>query len=154
MSSNPNGRPTKMTKETIGILEEAFLNGATDRQACFQASISIQTLYNYGKENDGFLERKESLKEMTKYRAKINVSKAIEEGDKGLSQWYLERKGKDEGFSTRIEQTGADGKELIPDNSMEMQELTKQLNAIHRGASITGDGEPASTVGTEAQNKE
>jgi hypothetical protein len=86
------GRPTVMTPETITKLEEAFLNMATDEQASFYAGIAPSTLYAFCKENPDFSERKEALKEAVKYRAKINLTKAVNEGDKQLSQWLLERR--------------------------------------------------------------
>lgn len=97
------GRPTVMTQEVIEELEKAFLVGATDKEACFLAKISPATLYNYCQENKEFLDRKEALKDMVKYRARLNIATAINEGDKSLSQWYLERKAKDE-FSQKTEQ--------------------------------------------------
>lgn len=99
----PGGRPTVMTESVLAKLEEAFSNGATDLEACFLAEVSKDSLYNYQKEHPEFIERKEALKSMIKYQAKRVVSKAIKEGDKTQSNWYLDRKGKDEGFSTRSE---------------------------------------------------
>ena len=100
---NEVGRPTVMTQEVIEKLEEAFSIGATDKEACFLAKISMATLYNYCQDKKEFLERKEALKDMVKYQARKNVAEAIQEGDKPLSQWYLERKAKDE-FSQKTEQ--------------------------------------------------
>ena len=100
---NEVGRPTVMTQEVIEKLEEAFSIGATDKEACFLAKISMATLYNYCQDKKEFLERKEALKDMVKYQARKNVAEAIHEGDKPLSQWYLERKAKDE-FSQKTEQ--------------------------------------------------
>jgi hypothetical protein len=108
------GRPTVMTPETIARLEDAFLIGATDKEACLVANIGMTTLYAYCQENPEFAERKEALKDTPKYKARKNVSVAIESGDKQVSQWYLERKVKDE-FAQRTEQTGKEGKDLIPD---------------------------------------
>ena len=105
----PAGRPTVVTGEVLRQLEEAFSVGATDREACFLADISESTLYLYQQENPGFSERKEALKEMPKYKAKKNVVGAIEKGDVQQSNWYLERKGKDDGFSSRTELTGQNG---------------------------------------------
>ena len=95
-------RPTVMTPETIDKLEQAFLNGASDKEAIFQAGISESTFYDYYKGNSEFSERKEGLKSQVKYRARKNVVDAINDGDKTLSQWYLERKVKEE-FSQKTE---------------------------------------------------
>lgn len=105
------GRPTVMTEEVLRILEEAFSNDATDEQACFLANIATSTLYKYQVENPEFIERKTNLKEMVKYRAKKTVARDIEKIE--VAEWYLDRKAKNEGFSSRTELTGPDGKDLI-----------------------------------------
>jgi hypothetical protein len=102
------GRPTIMTPETISKLEEAFLNGASDKEAIFLANISSSTFYAYCQDNPDFSERKEALKDMVKYQARQNIVNAINNGDKPLSQWYLERKAKSE-FAQRQEHTGEEG---------------------------------------------
>lgn len=89
------GRPTVMTPETIGKLEEGFLMGFSDRQASLYANINPDTLYAYCKNNPDFSERKELLKEDIKLRAKKNIHEAIIAKDKSLSQWYLERREAD-----------------------------------------------------------
>ncbi len=106
------GRPSVMTEEVIRKLEEAFIIGASDKEACFVANISMSTLYDYCKANPDFSERKEDLKDRPKYLARKNIADAIITGDKTLSQWYLERKVKSE-FAQRNEHTGEEGKPLM-----------------------------------------
>lgn len=108
------GRPTIMTDDVVNKLEEAYSNDATDLEACFLANISKQTLYNYQDEHPEFVDRKKALKEMTKYQAKKNIKEKILDGDIQQSNWWLERKGKDEGFNQRQEITGKDGENLVP----------------------------------------
>jgi hypothetical protein len=105
---NKNGRPTVMTERVLKKLEDSFLEGLSDVQACLLAGITEKTLYNYCKEHEDFLQRKEQLKEMPKLLARRNIAKAIMGGDKEASKWYLERKEKAE-FSPRqeIEQSGS-----------------------------------------------
>jgi len=110
----PAGRPTVMTDEALAKLEEAFSVGATDKEACFLANVSETSLYRYQEENPEFRERKEALKNMPNYKAKKLIVKKIEEGDEKQANWWLERKGKEDGFSTRSEITGADGKDVAP----------------------------------------
>lgn len=95
-------RPKKISTEVLQKLEDGFVMGMTDREACIYADISTGTLYNYCNAKPEFLERKEQLKDGVKMRAKINVAKKIEGGDVDLSLWYLERKSKDE-FSAKQE---------------------------------------------------
>lgn len=112
-TERPVGRPTVMTDETLSKLEEAFLNGASDKEACFIANISTQSLYDYQKLNPEYAERKEGLKDMPKYQAKKNIVEAIKDKNLTTSQWYAERKIKDE-FAVRSELSGTGGKDLIP----------------------------------------
>tara|TARA_B100000686_G_scaffold345438_1_gene430045 strand:- start:2775 stop:3179 length:405 start_codon:yes stop_codon:yes gene_type:complete len=106
------GAPTKMTPDVLKKLEEAFALGCTDIEASLYAGISARTIYNYQEENPEFLQRKEALKEQPVLKARKVVVDALDDGDKDMSRWYLERRKKDE-FSTRQESTGADGKDLI-----------------------------------------
>lgn len=106
------GRPTIMTPETIGKLEEVFSIGGTDNEACFYAGIGKTTLYNYQKENPEFVERKEALKERPILKARQTVVKGLDDADN--ARWFLERKLKSE-FAHRNEMTGAGGKDLIPE---------------------------------------
>lgn len=105
------GRPTVMTPEIIAQLEDAFSYGASDKEAYSIVGISSSTFYNYCQDNPEFVEKKDALKEEVKFHARKNIAKGIKEGDKVLSQWYLEKKAKDE-FSTRSELTGKDGEKL------------------------------------------
>lgn len=126
---DPIGRPSVMTEEVIVKLEEAFMKGLTDKEACLYSEIAPSTLYKYCQENPYFAERKEILKDNVRMQAKLNVAGAINEGDKPLSQWYLERKAKDE-FSTRSELTGPDGKDLFQPSPEEREAADKALNDI------------------------
>lgn len=96
------GRPHTITPEILTKLDEAFSNGASDKEAIFIAGVASSTFYKYCQENPEYLERKEALKDMIKYQARKNLTKAINSEDKAISQWYLERKVKEE-FSPRQE---------------------------------------------------
>lgn len=95
MAKNKGGRPTKMTPETIKKLEEAFLMGCSDLEACLYADITHQTLYTYQKGNDEFLERKKKLKENPVMIARKTVLQGIEKDSK-LAFDYLKAKKSDE----------------------------------------------------------
>lgn len=103
------GRPTKMTKNTLQKLEEAFAMGCSDVEACLYADIGRQTLYNYQNENPDFLDRKLELKENPVLKARSTVFNNLD--DKDLALKFLERRNKKE-FSPRQEHTGADGDDL------------------------------------------
>lgn len=104
--SNPVGRPTVFDESTLNKLEYGFAHGLTDSQACLYAGISPASLYNYQNAHPEYLERKEQLKNSITMRAKLNVADKINDGDIAQSNWWLERKAKDE-FSTRTENINA-----------------------------------------------
>ncbi len=137
--TNPVGRPPAIDLATLAKLEEAFSIGATDREACLVANISVSALYHFQDKNPEYIQRKEKLKDMVKYQARYNVAEAVKKGDKNISQWYLERKVKDE-FAQRTEQTGVGGKDLIPQPSDRIKELASKLNDEHR-PKLPGSGD-------------
>lgn len=103
------GRPPKIDAAVLEKLEYAFTVGATNEQACDYADINAATLYRYKAGNDELCEKIEHWKHRTKFRAKVNVSKAIGEGDLDVSKWYLEKT--DDAFKPKMRQevTGKDG---------------------------------------------
>ena len=104
-----------MTPQVVAKLEEAFLLGCTDLEACFFANISKDTLYNYQNKNPEFIERKERLKSNPVFKARRSVLDHID-GDGNLAMKYLERKCKDEfGLKNESVLTGANGAPLIPE---------------------------------------
>lgn len=90
------GRPTVVTAEKIAILRDCFLNGFTDEQAQNKAGISEGAFNNYCREHPDFKRQKEIWKHDVDTVAKANLVSAIREGDKMTSQWWLERKCKQE----------------------------------------------------------
>jgi hypothetical protein len=79
MDDVKNGRPTVMTPTTLQKLEEAFSFGCTDEEACFFAGICKQSLYNFQKENEDFLDRKEVLKSRPVLLARQSVINGIKD---------------------------------------------------------------------------
>lgn len=72
------GRPLKITPSVLAKLEDAFLYGLSDKEACLQANINPATLYRYQQENPTFCDRKEQLKHTTTIKAKKVIVQAIE----------------------------------------------------------------------------
>ncbi len=85
------GRKTVMTAQTLQKLEYAFRLGCTDREACIEANIAPQTLYNYQSTNPEFLEQKELWKSDTILRARKTIVERLGE-DANLAMKYLEKK--------------------------------------------------------------
>lgn len=105
----PAGRPTVMTDEVLRKLEEAFLLGCTDLEACLVADISKTALYEYQEKHPEFAERKEALKSNPVYKARKVIINALDEGDVLTANKVIERK---EGTKAKHELTGAGGKDL------------------------------------------
>jgi hypothetical protein len=93
-----------MTPETVGKLEQAFLLGCTDIEACFAADISRDTLYEYIKKNPEFADRKERLKQNPIFKARSVVVDSLTNGDITSAHKVIDRK---EG--SKVALTGADG---------------------------------------------
>ena len=90
------GRKTVITNKTLAKLEDAFLLGHTDQEACIIAGIDEATLYRYCDKNPNFARKKELLKQNPKISARRAIVKAIQKGDISLAKWYLERKSQGE----------------------------------------------------------
>ena len=121
MAKNLGGRPTVMTEEVIRLLEEAFKWGCTDLEACCNADISKTALYEYCIANPEFAERKETLKNNTLLKAKMVISKAIDEKDISSAHKVVDRK---EG--TKVQQDITSGGKPI--NSWVVNPVTTDKN--------------------------
>lgn len=97
-----------MTPENIQKLETAYMNDMNDVEACLYAGIGTTALYDYQKENPEFADRKVQLRSTLALKAKMNIAEVIKKGDVKQSEWWLERRRKDE-FSTRVEKSGPNG---------------------------------------------
>ena len=90
----------KGVQTVVAKLEQAFELGFTDEEASLHAGISKNALYRYIEKNPKFRDRKELLKKSPKLKAKINVSKRLENDPNGeFSLKYLERT--DDAFNPR-----------------------------------------------------
>ena len=108
---NKGGRPTIMTEEAIRKLEQAFLVGATDLEACVHADISKSTLYLYCENNPEFSERKETLKNHPTLKARFIISGALDDQDLATAHKVIDRK---EGTKVAAQVTGENGAALFP----------------------------------------
>ena len=109
------GRPTKMTPETVSKLEQAYLIGCTDTEACLFADISRETLNKYQHKCPEFVDRKERLKSNPVMKARQAMFDLITSKDEAVSQKAAtdtlnryDGKPKD-----KVELTGAEGKDLV-----------------------------------------
>lgn len=125
MADNPVGRPTKMTKEVVWKLEEAFRWNCNISEACLHANISRDTYYNYIKENPEFSDRAEELRNHPMLKARENVANCIESGDEKMTVWYIEKhEGK---AKQQVDNVSSDGT-MTPKNAINIdKEVVKEV---------------------------
>jgi hypothetical protein len=90
-STNPVGRPSKMTPDVVSKLEAAFLLGCTDAEACFSAGISRNTMHNYQTENPEFRDRKQTLKCNPVLQARRVIMDSLMAGDVATANRVIDR---------------------------------------------------------------
>ncbi len=95
-NKNKGGRPPVVTDAVVGKLELGFRAGLNKTECCEFAGISRTALYDYIDRTPGFADKIEELRSHPSAQAKLNISLRIDKGDIELSQWYLERKNRDE----------------------------------------------------------
>lgn len=88
----PAGRPTVIDNDAIRKLEEAFLLGCSDLEACLFAGIGKTAFYNYKKDNEEFAERVEILKSNPVMKARKVVMDAIDAGDENTAKWVIDKR--------------------------------------------------------------
>ena len=109
------GRPTKMIPEVVSKLEQAFLMGCTDEEACVFADISRAALGRYEEKHPKFRDRKWTLKSNPSLLARQVILDALKNNDLATAHKVLDRKegrklavtGRDDGpvQITKIERT-------------------------------------------------
>lgn len=99
------GRPTVMTTEVLGKLEDAFMNAFTDEMACLYAGISKDALYDYCNTNPKFSERKEILKKTPDLVAQKTLVGDLK--NTGGARWWAERKMEEFKPKTKVEHSGS-----------------------------------------------
>ena len=92
MAKSNAGRKTKMTDAVVNKLEQAFLAGCTDTEACLYAGITRTTLHNYCTEENGFQNRKELLKDQPIMLSRFTILDKLKEGDIGTAKWVIDKK--------------------------------------------------------------
>lgn len=110
--AHAGGRPTVFSDEVLQKLEQAFSLDCTDEEACIYADIAPSSLYNYQNAHPEFLERKKLLKQKLVLKARTVIANNLNDNDREVAKWYLERKRKDE-FSTKQEFADVSNRPII-----------------------------------------
>jgi hypothetical protein len=111
MAVNEDGKFTKKDKETVRLIEEAFAMDCSKTEACLNANISRQTLYDWMKEDTGWAKRLDKLKATPFLLARKTIVKGIRENTRDAFE-YMKRKNRKE-FGDNVDLT-SDGNELKP----------------------------------------
>ena len=108
---------TEQKEQAIQSLKDYLELGFSRNKACGLIGLPPATLSNWVKEDETLGMRLEGWENAINKLAMANIVDAIQkEGEmddarKETTKWWLERKMKTD-FSTRVENTGADGKDL------------------------------------------
>ncbi len=110
-------------KDTMGIVS----------QACEKAGIDRKTFYKWKEQEADFAERVAEITERQIDFVESSLLKLVRECNPTAVIFYLKTKGKERGYSERIEVTGKDGKDLIKgkdDSEIEarIKELEEKFN--------------------------
>jgi len=87
------GRPSIISEERVGKLEEAFKIGLNVKDACIYARMSRDTYYSYCKNNKEFSDRIDRSKRFLFIAARLLIAKAIIEDHSVKDAWrFLEKR--------------------------------------------------------------
>jgi hypothetical protein len=112
----------------ISQLIDAFKIDANDDEACFYAGVTIEQLKYFTTLHPEFYTIKHMCRQNLGLIAKKNFALGVEK-DKAMSLEYLKMKRKDEGYTNRSEQTGANGRDLYDAMTQELKKLGEDLRA-------------------------
>lgn len=101
--------PVKLDDITVKKIEEALAMDCSIEEVCLMANISKQTFYNWQNSFPELKERFDLLRATPFLKARDTIIKSLDNPQYAFE--YMKRKKKNE-FSERLEQTGADGKDL------------------------------------------
>lgn len=85
------------------VLKPYFLLGQSLLRACINGRIPYTTLKTWYDKDEVLRKEIESWQTYANSKAEENIVKALNEGDREISKWWLERRLKKE-YSTKIEQ--------------------------------------------------
>lgn len=92
MSKNKTGRPTVITDEVVGKLEDAIKHGASITEACNVSGISRDTFYEHCRSDQKFSDKMERARSCLALAAKRNIAISIMSGNIKTSIWLLDKK--------------------------------------------------------------
>ncbi len=136
-AKKPQAKGAKANKEAKAQRQKKFLEAFANTNgiiapACESIGISRKTFYLWKNEDKDFAELVEEIAERQTDFVEGKLQQKIDEGDTTAIIFYLKTKGRNRGYSERIELTGKDGEDLISKKSDEelearIKELEKKI---------------------------
>jgi hypothetical protein len=130
-------------KEVIEVLEPFFRLGYSVNKSCKLAKIPQSTVQTWIGEDDSLRLKINGWQGEIGSIARRVVAEGINSGNKDDAKWWLERREK-AAFSTRAEQTGAGGKDLIPSDKDSLKANTALTSYLNGGGEKDTAGGDAS----------
>lgn len=130
---DPEAEKLDLVTERIRLQKDMFVKELKSRlglimMTCEATGISHDTVKNWARTDQKFLEQISGVQEYTLDAVEQRfLKKIIDEGDTTAMIFYLKTKGKNRGFSTRLELTGANGGPLESEQTIKMAEIQKEL---------------------------
>ena len=135
------GRPSKLSPNTVTKLVAAFHKGFNDEEATAYAVISRNSYYRWYRENDDFRDKIDQAKLQPNLHAKELIIDAIEKGDVNSAKWWLERRAKSE-FGTRSE-VALEGSISIPDPEAALADLDELIKWRQENRNLRKQSNPS-----------
>lgn len=120
-------RRSKRKKEFIEAFQKSL---ALVASTCRKVGISIPTFYNWYNDDPDFAAQIDEIRELAKDAVESKIYKKIDEGDTTMLIFYAKTKMKDRGYVERQEVTGADGKNLIEQQAVDLSTLTEEQRKV------------------------
>lgn len=118
-------KKTAEAKATFLKAYEANLGNVSG--AARSAKIERSTYYKWLESDPEFKERARAVTETQKDFAESMLMKLIRDGDGAAIKFYLSTKGRDRGYGEKVEVTGAEGKPLIPNISIQVIDTKEEV---------------------------
>lgn len=129
----------KWNESTVNKLIQAWSIGASDKEACLLADISMTTLYKRLKADDALKEKRDRLKKLPTLQARAVIAEKLKDGDDITARWYLERKERQE-FSAKADiQLTATVEPTIEERREQLAGFMEQFRLSDTGADSPTD---------------
>lgn len=104
ITKNKEGRPTKLTEDTVTKLENIFKVGGTIEEACSYAGINKVSYYRWLDKDEGFVTKMEASQHYADIVAKnVVVDSIVKDKDLASAKWWLEKRVFKENVNTAIQ---------------------------------------------------